>query len=144
MSKYDVKFCTCGRIHFIEYDEIYKAQYEEKEILLVCNNCGTTLRIGIDCDNCFYSVPCYNEEIEPTSILKIICSHGNSVMMKTGNAATNYGIEFIDWGTQSYFNKGIDNYDELRRIVDSNLTKRLLNDDNKWKSLSGYLPFFKG
>lgn len=44
--KYDVRFCSCGRIHFIDDKDISEAISEDKELVLICGGCGKALFIG--------------------------------------------------------------------------------------------------
>lgn len=110
--KYDVKICKCGRIHFIDWNEISTACDKEKNLLLICGGCGEATYIGSDkqpdwfdenkiCHMMYsYSQNKYedfsiNEDSFKSTrydkgLYKVIYSHGIKVMMKTGYYATAY------------------------------------------------------
>ena len=48
MVKFDVRFCKCGRIHFIENSLIDDALEQDKNLMFVCGGCGSVLLIGAD------------------------------------------------------------------------------------------------
>lgn len=112
MGKFDVRFCSCGRIHFIPFDEVCAAVEQDKELWLICGGCGTTTQIGADIER-DYNDPeqvsynmysgTYSEdktfEITPDiftggkdhkSIYKIIRSAGYRPLMKTGMRACSF------------------------------------------------------
>lgn len=47
-SKYEIRICKCGTIHFIPEEKIDKALEEDKELLWICGSCGQGTRIGGD------------------------------------------------------------------------------------------------
>lgn len=49
MSKYDVWFCECGHIHLmpIEYLDWMSENYEHRNIIRVCQNCGETKKMWL-------------------------------------------------------------------------------------------------
>lgn len=46
--KYEIKICHCGRIHFIPQRQISRAIRDNKELLVLCTNCGRNWIIGAD------------------------------------------------------------------------------------------------
>lgn len=48
MSKYELRICSCGRIHAIPEEKIVNAIEAEKDLLLICGGCGTATLIGAD------------------------------------------------------------------------------------------------
>lgn len=109
MRKFDVRICSCGRIHFVLNSEIESALELNKEVWLVCGGCGKTYRIGADierdwCDPerinyMMYTVEAENYELtadmfESTDkhkgIFKLIHSSGKRPIMRTGMHATHF------------------------------------------------------
>lgn len=112
MSKYDVRFCKCGRIHMIDNEKLEKILEDNKNLLLICAGCGDATLIGADIEpdwnepnkDCYmmYSgdFSAYDDrtvtetDFESTEIKKgikeIIYSHGIKVPMMTGQYATDY------------------------------------------------------
>ena len=112
MRKYDMKICSCGRIHMINMEKIDNACEVNKNLLLICAGCGRAVLIGADIEpdweepdkECYemytrdfsrYSDSVINscafEESEgKKAIDEIIYSHGYKVPMKTGQYATDY------------------------------------------------------
>ena len=48
MSKYDVRICGCGHIHFVPNEMIDEAIDNNKNVLLICGGCGQATMIGAD------------------------------------------------------------------------------------------------
>lgn len=48
MTKYDVRFCVCGSIHFLPWEIIEDATDKNEEIAFICKRCGRGVRIGAD------------------------------------------------------------------------------------------------
>lgn len=42
----EMRICKCGKIHFINEDDINQALDEDKEVLLICARCGQSFLIG--------------------------------------------------------------------------------------------------
>ena len=111
MSKYDVKFCGCGRIHLIDCRKENKILEDNKDLLLICGGCGAATLIGAyiepDFDDpdktCYimYSREFTYENTKTVTISdfgstdgkkgigEIFYSKGIRVPMMTGNYATN-------------------------------------------------------
>lgn len=47
-KEYDVRFCNCGSIHFIEKEVIESAIESNKEVILICGSCGSSILIGAE------------------------------------------------------------------------------------------------
>lgn len=112
VSKFQVRICTCGRIHFILQEDIDAALLANKELWLSCGGCGKTSRIGADVErdwldpegliyNMYTIETGVHENYELTAesfettkthkgILKVIHSIGKSPVMLTGMKATHY------------------------------------------------------
>ena len=115
--KYDIRVCSCGRIHVIPYEKIDTAITEQKEFLLVCGSCGVVTAVGAD----YYQEGAYGFE-EPSydiysydiskpfsitsdmttpngrNIAEIFFNRGIGVPMMTGEYATYYNpcLGFFD------------------------------------------------
>lgn len=111
-SKFDVRICSCGRIHFTPMTEVTTAIEKDQELLLICGGCGSTYKIGADIDyfgdsnEKGYSMYCFNPALNDTdfeitkanfaatknskAIHKIIYSNGKRVYMKTGYYAKSF------------------------------------------------------
>lgn len=146
--KYDVKFCECGRVHFIDEEKINKAIENNKQIIVVCNHCGDSFVIGadkqIDEDGkiiyMMYSFDKQNTEINDMSnIDSIIFTAGEQIRMVTGGEATYYGDgTFIDWETKKPDNVTSKEWEQMQRTVNTQHTINWIRDDNKLEHLSHY------
>ena len=114
MKKYDVRFCSCGTLHFLD-NETSKSVFftsdnvlAEKEIIQVCLHCGITLISGLseyDYDDetgrptySHYS-RCVNESIDNPDPSKyyVILSKGVRLMMQSGGYAdSDRGDVYVD------------------------------------------------
>ncbi len=115
MSKYNVKFCSCGRIHMVPYEKLEPILEKDKNLLLICAGCGAAMLVGADIESNIYSENddnsmCYNmytydynmnkdkyitlEDFNGTKEFKgieeIFYSHGIKVPMLTGNYSNCY------------------------------------------------------
>ena len=45
-SKYDMRICKCGRIHMVPSERRNKALEVNKDLLLICGECGASTLIG--------------------------------------------------------------------------------------------------
>lgn len=138
MDKYKVKFCECGRVHFLDFEKVLKVcDEDDKTLLFVCNNCGKTLLIWLDeCmdGKAWGSRSVSNEEVNPDTLGLIMTSRGEKIYMKTGGYATAMaGGTFIDWET-----KGEDITDSDRKTVDTKKTINMIRDEEKLNLLSNY------
>ena len=112
-KKFDVRFCSCGRIHLVDWDSIENAIDNNKEILLICGGCGRASRIGaddyFDGGKSMYTIDLAHESKDHVIIdernfsdnadsseeyfpkfTKIIYSNGIRIPMKNGYYATSY------------------------------------------------------
>lgn len=121
MSKYDVRICSCGRIHFVPNEMIDEAIENNKNLLLVCGGCGTATMIGADVrtdwddptktvyDMYAWDVSNGQDKVWDASMFeatenkkavsKIFRSEGVQVMMETGYYAKSYNSasgQFMD------------------------------------------------
>lgn len=46
--KYDVRICSCGRIHVVDSEKAYKALEENSDTILICAGCGSATLFGAD------------------------------------------------------------------------------------------------
>lgn len=156
MNKYDVRFCSCGRIHFVKWEDVETAINSKKTVLLVCNNCGTSTIIGAEelhyddgldamvRDMFSYEVKDEEIDMDTSNISKIVMSLGERVIMETGYEATYHGIDFIDWDTKQPENVSNKDWDKKRKTVNLKYTENCMRDDEKWNAIQGFLPFFQG
>lgn len=148
MKKYDVIFCSCGRVHFIDYNKLIDVcDKKGKELLHICNNCGATIRRGLDeymDGKSWYSVDARNKEFEDTSkIGYIISSPGTPIPMKTGFDANCFlnGVFCDDGDYEFKYRNNFDlkeKYLNDSKIVDTQKLINNINDNDKLKNLSGY------
>ena len=47
-KKFEIKICSCGRIHAIPEEKIDQAIESETDLLVICGGCGTATLIGAD------------------------------------------------------------------------------------------------
>lgn len=148
--KYDVRFCSCGRVHFINEEKVSKAIENNKEVLVVCNNCGNSFIIGADKqydkyldDNCYmmYSHSLRDTELDNlNNIDSIVFTSGEQIRMMTGGEATYHGTDvFIDWDTKKPENTPNDEWSEIRKTVDTQRTINWIGDEEKIEQMSHYL-----
>lgn len=144
MTKYDVRFCKCGRVHFIENEKLEKVCSEnEKEILFICNHCGASSIIGLEDymdGKAWYSYSVTNTEISDVSrIGLIIASRGEMIIMQTGSFATYLsGGLFIDSDTPKPDEITTNEWENKRKIVDTQRTINQIRDIEKVEALSHY------
>lgn len=106
MSKYDVRFCKCGTIHFLEMktldDWCTDGKHSTgKEIVHVCLNCGASIIRGLEDYEDGFAF--YSRDVQETIVgfdsnkYLVILSKGVKLYMKSGNRPTgNRGNCFID------------------------------------------------
>jgi len=146
--KYEVYFCNCGRVHFVDSKKLNDAIVNEKEILVICNNCGNSFVEGADKQDydgeeeyMMYSYSKRNTEINDTSkIDSIVFTSGKQVRMMTGGQATFYGSgTFIDWETKKPDNVTDEEWEVTRKTVNVQHTINWIKDDNKLNHMSNYV-----
>jgi len=146
--KYEVYFCSCGRVHFINTEKLNKAIENEKQLLVVCNNCGNSFVEGADKQDydgeegyMMYSYSKRDTEINDTSkIDSIIFTSGEHIRMMTGGEATFYGNgTFIDWETKKPDNVTDEEWKTMRENVNVERTINWIRDDNKLSHMSNYV-----
>ena len=111
MSKFDMRICKCGKIHFIDNKLIENALEQDKNIMFVCGSCGSVQLVGAD-RYLDYSVPkktifnMYTINVQEEQLLwdesiftgadgkkaidKVLYSKGIPVMMQSGYFATSF------------------------------------------------------
>ncbi len=144
MKKYDVRFCSCGRVHFIENKTLEKiCDEQDQEILFICGRCGATSRIGLDDymdGKAWYSITLNDAKIDDglSRIGLIIHSRGEQIRMETGGEATYHGDIFIDWETQKPEGVDVVEWEKKRRTVNTQHTINWIRNDDKLDALSCY------
>jgi len=146
--KYEVYFCSCGRVHFVDSEKLNDAIVNEKEILVICNNCGNSFVEGADKQEydgeegyMMYSYSKRDTEINDTSkIDSIVFTLGEHIRMMTGGEATYYGSgTFIDWETKKPNNVTDEEWEVTRKTVNVQHTINWIKDDNKLNHMSNYV-----
>lgn len=111
-GKYDVRFCKCGRIHFIDNKSLCNALEHDKNYVLICAGCGHAMVIGANIEPDWFdpNKTCYmmysgdfseykNRTIIPSDfestdgrkgIEEVLYSHGYKVPMMSGMYATDF------------------------------------------------------
>lgn len=144
-ANYDVRFCSCGRIHFIDYDELCKVcDDENKEVLFICNNCGAVTRIGLDDymeGKAWNSYDMRETELNDLSKFgKIIMSTGTKIPMKSGAAATaEWCGKFTDLETKKPEEISEADWEKVVSTVDTQRLIKEIDDEDKLKCLSSYV-----
>lgn len=150
MKKYDVRFCNCGRVHFIDDKKVWKAIQNGKQVLVVCNNCGNSFLIGAnksideDGNDCYmmYSYSMRDTKVDTPDELdkidSIIFTAGEQIRMMTGGEATYHGDYFIDWDTKKPDDVSEEKWGEMRKSVNTQHTINWIKDDDKLKEMSQY------
>lgn len=147
--KYEVYFCSCGRVHFINTEKLNKAIENEKQLLVVCNNCGNSFVEGANKEQDYEGKECYmmysfnmkDTEINDMSkIDSIVFTLGEHIRMMTGGEATYYGSgTFIDWETKKPNNVTDEEWEVTRKTVNVQHTINWIKDDNKLNHMSNYV-----
>lgn len=121
--KYDIRICTCGRIHVLPIEKLDKALAEEKNLIFICKKCGMSLIIGGDyIKDSEYDLDGYNmyssEMMEDVNIInkesfentdnhkgisEIILDKGYPVPMNNGSNANSYSNgRFYDYSRPDF------------------------------------------
>lgn len=140
--KYEIKICHCGRIHFIPQRQITRALRDNKELLILCTNCGSNWIIGGDeihdgyygdgymmYTNSFSHKKGQMIEIDRTTfktnpkgklLRKIILSDGYPVRMNTGHDANMFfGNRFSDEREPYFFDMHLRDMRPTSETLDS-------------------------
>lgn len=138
--KYNVHFCRCGRIHFTKVKDLYNAAINGKEMLLICNRCGCTTRIGADANidwSLMYKFDVENQILLSDNIFNIVASIGERVYMETGEEASAY-VNSVFYDDCSRPPKGVPNkeFDMKRIVVDMKRTIDSIKDEEKLEAMS--------
>lgn len=157
-TRYDLRICKCGRVHFIPSEKIDNAIKNSKEIVLICPGCGTILHIGADVqEDPYVGGECYmmysydqkdgtitSANFDPAFngrvIDEIIVDEGERVYMKTCRPADHYSFgKFYDWGSdfpdiRDYANKPA--ADLIRDMDKFNRTREIIDIDMTLKFMS--------
>lgn len=125
MNKFDIRICSCGRIHTLPSEKINNAIEHNKDFLYICGGCGIATVIGADegydfyDDNICYDMysrtlpkedTVFDTDFINTSnqyhkqISEIFYSNGYKVPMKSGMDATDFYVgKFSDrWHPDFY------------------------------------------
>jgi len=147
-TKYEVYFCSCGRVHSSSPSYSCFSAPSIKEILVVCNNCGNSFIEGAEKQEydgeegyMMYSYSKRDTEINDISkIYSIVFTPGEKVFMMTGREATSYvGNTFIDWETKKPDNITLKEWEKMRETVNVQHTINWIKDDNKLSHMSNYV-----
>jgi len=95
-KRYDVRFCSCGRIHIMPFDELdwLSEDHKNRRIIRICANCGKAIVTFLteNFDNGF-DVNCCDlddHKVEVWNNTKIYYSRGIIVYMKSRNEADSF------------------------------------------------------
>lgn len=157
MRKYDMRICSCGRIHMIPMEKIDKAIENNKNFLYICGGCGRASIIGADIEQDWYEEDklCYNmysgkvfeykdgsinvedftEHDNKKAISEIFYSHGIKVPMMTGEYARSYFCDqFADmWYPDFYkIQRGNITLEEVKEFVDEFTKNQIVVNMNRF------------
>lgn len=152
---YNMKICHCGRIHMVPMNKLDNAVDNDKDLLVICGNCGAMTIMGADVQsdgNYMYShdIKAYDDNVSITSeiftqgfdvskpISEIFYDRGLKLPMMTGNYADIYGCgNFYDTHSNNPVNASTIHF---RRFVRENKDKL-----DQLKELSYYvIPQLEG
>lgn len=110
MNKYNIRVCSCGRVHPVLWSDLEETFDNEEELILICRNCGSANRFGADSftdkegrknfsmytielprDDSI-SIKSFDQEVSNKKLSQILLSPGVKIPMMTGNYA-NYFSE---------------------------------------------------
>ncbi len=133
MNKYDVWFCHCGTIQLMpnEYYDWLQEDYANRFIIRICQQCGKAQRVWLSTYNDGFAVnACKVENIElngnDMANCRVLMYKGTRVPMKNGDYATSHFNTF-------WFD------DQGNREVDTERLIREVKDEEKLRSISGYI-----
>lgn len=141
---YDALFCRCGRVHFLDRNRIDDICDNGKEVIIICNHCGNTIKKGltdyIDGGKAWYSIDIKDEEITDFSNIGLmIASSGDMIRMMSGHEASCiHGSCFIDYESEKPEDVSEEEWNKRCMTVDTKATINWINDDDKLRALSRY------
>lgn len=153
MKNLDMKICNCGRIHFYSNSLLDKILDDEKELVIICSNCGDTIHIGANKEIDMYAENddegehyCYNmyayiqknevitkesfnkrlnSEKGHSTIGQIIVDEGVGVPMETGyNASYRTPDGFADYNSHFELTKKYETVEEITKAMEEYDNKR--------------------
>lgn len=141
MSKYDVRFCDCGRVHFLDSKQLIEVcDTQDKMVLHVCNNCGKTTLIWLEDymdGKCWCSRDVKDEDINASKVGWIVTSVGSIIWMETGNEATALNSNgFIDWDTKTPSGITEEEFMIKRKTVNMQHTINYIRNEEKLDAMS--------
>lgn len=122
MARKEIRICKCGHIHIFDDEIINQTITENKELVLICGNCGTAYKIGADEEDgssvgepnriyfnmytqdvnnsATFSIENFVNNEENKAIKTIFYSKGIAIPMKSGMEANAF---FIDKFFDTYY-----------------------------------------
>lgn len=151
MKKYQVRFCNCGRIQFIQNElwDWMAEDCEHRRVIQVCQNCGTTVMHFLTENGEGFDMN--GQDIRDTDIstddgitYKFLFHHGEKVPLMCGVYADTFqGGKYINWdycrdtlGTT--YLPAAEATDPDCCKVDIQRLIREIGDEDKIRSMSGY------
>ena len=150
MSKYEVWFCDCGRIHLMDnkYLDWMQEDSKNRSVIRVCRNCGNVQEMFLDENICGGYDICATdnipEEFDSSPDTHFIFSKGIQVPMMSGGYAT-YRSPTGRWYTDPVVHIYGEETASKNYIVDTkSLIKEIRRDykdqaEDILKSISGYV-----
>lgn len=113
MNKFDIRICSCGRIHTLPSEKINNAIEHNKDFLYICGGCGIATVIGAERDMismmiisamiCIQELSLKEDTVFDTDFMntsnkyhkqisEIFYSNGYKVPMKSGMDATDFYV----------------------------------------------------
>ena len=98
MEKYEVRFCSCGRVHFFDNEKVLPVLESGKQFVFVCKHCGAMTSIWFDDmfdGKCYCSNTVNEGEVKLEDIGMLFYSRGEMIPMTNGEEASYHGDVFI-------------------------------------------------
>lgn len=152
-KRYNCWFCSCGRIHVMDYEvyEWLKKDCEHRRVVRVCQNCGRSTVTWLQ-DYCYGSLEICGNDFTDQEVIpggeyeyRFILNRGIKVPMVSGWYANSYhGNTYVDWDyIQTYY--GNSDLSEVEKKnpgvtqVDVETLIREVKDDDILRSIAGYV-----
>ena len=133
MKKYDVWFCSCGRIQLMpeEYYSWLAEDYENRSVIRICGGCGKAMKV-------FLTESCYQgHDINSVALEQIILDESNKDNIRIiYDAGIKVPVKNGYYATSHFFHTWSDEYGHSE--IDVEQLIKDVNDEDILKSIAAY------